>query len=338
MSGPFVYVPEEDPSSPLAAGAAALPPCNFYPSPHGGPSPFLPPSPFLSSSPYLGYTPLAPSDTPLPRATTVQWADQVPTRQRTTSWQGPAPQQGGASPFLQPTTPAFVQSHQRSVSWGSEGAPPRPAWIHSYSSPAPPQWNPQSQPPPSQDSVHPFLNGDAPSPYFFFDLAPARFSPLKMTAPDRGAPLDAADFAIGAFHPARTDVRILHPDIPFWPVDLRIPDQARQQYQQRNQLLPPIALGDVLVSLHRALHTRIDATDWEMLPRETQARVAAAFTKRCRAEAVRSGAPPAQLRDSEMRVRTDGVKRVDFLLGKTVVKGLVKDRQDPVGCLRLVTA
>jgi hypothetical protein len=36
--------------------------------------------------------------------------------------------------------------------------------------------------------------------------------------------------------------------------------------------------------------------------------------------------------------RKQGVKRVDFLLGQTVLKGLVRVPGDPEGCVRMVTA
>ncbi|KAJ7764262.1 hypothetical protein B0H16DRAFT_1310789, partial [Mycena metata] len=85
----------------------------------------------------------------------------------------------------------------------------------------------------------------------------------------------------------------------------------------------PIALGDVL-ALHRSLHSRITAADWATLTTEEErARVSRAFTRRCRAEAVETGAAPAALRDREIEERNDGVKRVDFLQGKTVLKELV---------------
>jgi hypothetical protein len=99
----------------------------------------------------------------------------------------------------------------------------------------------------------------------------------------------------------------------------------------------PISLGDVLVSLHRAMHERISHADWETLTEEDAQVVTRAFTQRCRAEAIRSRVPPPQLRDREVAERNQGVKRVDFLLGKTVFKGLVRAPGDPEGCVRMIT-
>jgi hypothetical protein len=96
----------------------------------------------------------------------------------------------------------------------------------------------------------------------------------------------------------------------------------------------PISLGDVLVSLHRAMHERISHADWETLTEEDAQIVT---RERCRAEAIRSRVPPPQLRDREVAERNQGVKRVDFLLGKTVFKGLVRAPGDPEGCVRMIT-
>ncbi|KAJ7653403.1 hypothetical protein B0H17DRAFT_957515, partial [Mycena rosella] len=94
---------------------------------------------------------------------------------------------------------------------------------------------------------------------------------------------------------------------------------------------------DVLRALHHAMQKCITPADWETLSDAEAQRVQDAFTSRCRAEAVRSGVAPAWLRNSEVAARNAGVKRVDFLLGKTVFGGLVKAPEDPDGCFRLIT-
>ncbi|KAJ6529893.1 hypothetical protein DFH09DRAFT_153681 [Mycena vulgaris] len=325
MAAPFIFVPEESSSTPYNATYHNA----YYATPPGY-SPFLPPSPLLyPSSPYLAplelnsgspdaFNPnniLWPDDAaPYESAYTAGWIPLAP-RQRTNSWHGPK-----APAFLSPGYPSsssWKPGHKKKASsWGHA-----PAWATSggYLQPQQPQ------------EVHPWLNGDAPSPTFHLDLAPRAFLPLRLVRahPPQSAPLNAADFREPAFHPPRTALRILHPRLPFWPVDLALPAGAPAA---------PISLGDVLAALHRALHTRITPADWEPLGRADAEAVTRAFTHRCRAEAVRSGVPPAQLRDREIAERNEGVKRVDFLLGKTVFKGLVRTPGDPEGVVRLVTA
>ncbi|KAJ6559754.1 hypothetical protein B0H19DRAFT_944999 [Mycena capillaripes] len=331
MAAPFVFFHEADPSTPYSAPYHNP----YYATPQGGPSPFLPPHPLPYSSPYHGTTDLPntfdPNSVLWPESAAEHqspyapsWAPLQP-RQRTISWH--APTAPPSSPFLAPTMPAFVANnparptHRRQTrSWGTA-----PSWVNNA--------NPflSAGGPQAAMQIHPWLNGDAPSPSFHFDLAPAAFVPLRRvdTYPPTSALVGPADLREPAFHPPLFALRILHPRLPFWPVDLALPTGAHA---------PPITLADVLVALHRALHTRINHADWATLGREDEAAVTRAFAARCRAEAVRSGAAPAHLRDREVAVRNQGVKRIDFLVGKTVFKGLVRAPGDPDGCVRMVTA
>ncbi|KAJ7451282.1 hypothetical protein B0H11DRAFT_2076377 [Mycena galericulata] len=338
MAAPFVYIPEESPSVPHNP---------YYSTPQNGPSPFLPPVGLFPSSPFIGPTGSAsctpegfnansvlwPENAEYDSAYTSSWAP-LSNRQRTTSWHGPAPPPP-TSPFLQPTAPAFIHTqsayfapgHRRSHSWGTADAPPPPSWVNNA--------NPYlTSAPQTALQIHPWLNGDAPSPIFHFDLAPAQFAPLRLVNPNppQTVILSAAEIREPAFHPPLTELRILHPRLPFWPIDLKLPEGIAPG------AAPPISLGDVLVAMHRTLHERISHADWATLSGEDELAVTNAYTHRCRAEAVRSRVPPAQLRDREVAERNQGVKRVDFLGGKTVFKGLVKAPGDPEGCVRVITA
>jgi hypothetical protein len=150
---------------------------------------------------------------------------------------------------------------------------------------------------------------------------------LSRSNPPQSSLVDQTEFQKSAFHPALNALRIVHPAMPFWPVDLNLPQWATS-----------ISFGDVLVGLHKRMHERITRSDWELLDEEEARAVTTAFTNRCRAEAVRSGVPPGQLHDREVETRNGGVKRVDFLLGKTVFKGLVWTTMEQPACMRLVTA
>ncbi|KAJ6563401.1 hypothetical protein DFH09DRAFT_1477296 [Mycena vulgaris] len=125
--------------------------------------------------------------------------------------------------------------------------------------------------------------------------------------------LSPAEIRRNTFHGLGTTLSIRHARLPF---DLRLATSA--------------TVGDVLVALHRTLHLGIKHGDWEMLRAADQVRVNDAFVQRYRAEALRSRVPPDT-------VRAKGVKRVDFLLGKTVFKGLTRSPDDPEGWVRMVT-
>ncbi|KAJ7652451.1 hypothetical protein DFH06DRAFT_995252 [Mycena polygramma] len=336
MAAPFVYVPEEAASAPYSA--RYLNP--YFASPQAGASPFLPPSLTLyPSSPYRGTTDL-PNTPNAFNPNSVFWPEDVAhyespyaaswiplqPRLHTNLWSTPAPPPG--SPFLSPSAPAFLTAqssyfrpgHKKANSWSIA-----PSWLtdaNPYATAGGPQ---------AAVHIHPFLNGDMPSPDFHFDLAPSAFFPMRRVSmyPPSGAPVGAAELREPAFHPPRFALRILHGRLPFWPIDLTL---------QANTHAPPITLADALVALHRAFHTRITHAEWAQLGREDEVAVTNAFTARCRMEALRSGAAPAQLRDREMAVRSQGVLRVDFLRGKTMFKGLVRAPGDPEGCVRLVTA
>ncbi|KAJ7085358.1 hypothetical protein B0H15DRAFT_931749 [Mycena belliarum] len=309
MSKPFLYVPEASSSTPYDP--------NYY-------SPFIPPSPLPYTSPFhtpaklQGESPntfnpnsvLWPEDAAQYTSTYIAgWTPLAP-RPRTASWQGPAPPPPPHSPFLQPHAPAHP-THVKAKSWGNT-----PAWL----------------PAPGQPQIHPWLDADAPAQAqsFHFDLAPTMFAPLRAVTATQSVHVSPAELRAPALHPPRTALRILHPRLPFWPVDLALPPAA--------VAAPPIALGDVLAALHHALHARISAADWAGLSPKDVQRVTRAFAQRCRMEAVRGGGSQATLHEREAAVRGEGVKRVDFLCGKTVFRGLRRAPEDPEGVLRLVTA
>ncbi|KAJ7347512.1 hypothetical protein DFH08DRAFT_161387 [Mycena albidolilacea] len=315
MAAPFIFVPEANASTPYAPYQNL-----YYPSPQAAHTPVLPPASLLGTP--NAFNPNG-----------VLWPDEgeqyqsayVPPRQRTLSWTGPKPSSG--SPFLAPTAPAFLQSqpfkrgHKKAHSWSNT-----PAWVNNVN------LNPyiSTAAPPAVQLIHPFLNGEAPSPAFYFDLAPAAIHPMRVVSmrPFSGTPLTTAELYEPAFHPPLSKLRIAHPLLPLWPIDLALPAGAQA---------PPITLMDVLVTLHRALHTRISQADWSTLHGrgDAEARVTHAFATRCRAEALRSGAMAGQLRDREIVLRNQGVLRVDFLQGKTLFKGLLRH---PEGWVELVTA
>ncbi|KAJ7827732.1 hypothetical protein B0H13DRAFT_2119119 [Mycena leptocephala] len=166
--------------------------------------------------------------------------------------------------------------------------------------------------------IHPWLSGDSLSHGFSFDLASAQFSPMwGVRGSTRCVQLTGAELRQPAFHPPLTSLRIVHPQIPYWPIDLTLPAGFPAPEA------PPISMGDVLVALHLSLHQSITQRDWARLGFQEEQAVTRAYAKRCG-------------RSAEERMR--GVKRVDFLTERTMFKGFRMAHGEGNVILTLVTA
>ncbi|KAF7350032.1 Protein kinase domain-containing protein [Mycena venus] len=207
---------------------------------------------------------------------------------------------------------------QRDRFWDAEGQPSAPLMKLAPLPPATPFMDPSL--------LHPWLNGNDPSPVFHFDLASKAFAPMELITinPLHGRSLREAEFSEPAFHPPLSTLKLFHPRIQSWPINLVLPAGS-------------LSLGYVLVSLHRAMHQRVTQEEWASLNTKQRRAITKAFTVRCRAEAIRSQVPPEDLRSQENDTRNEGVKRVDFLCGKTLFKGLVSEPNDIPGWMRVVT-
>ncbi|KAJ7647727.1 hypothetical protein FB45DRAFT_207238 [Roridomyces roridus] len=332
MSAPFIYTPQSE-------YHAHLPHYPLFTRPFQQ-SPFNVTQTIYPSSPYVG-PPLSEHGTPPPFSAAGFRNDQGSNsgwgtrRRRRPSWHGTSsprvtpfipplhlspsldgripldhggphsapPQWPTTSPYLYPTTPFM---------------PNVPIYPSSNYVPGYPQL--YSQPPPQ---IHPWLNGDAPSHEFCFDLSMSSFHPQRLVGPDHAVPLTLADLQSPAFHPPVTKLRIVCDQIPNWPVDL--------VYGVNGFGGPPITLGDILVAIHQKLHQRISHSDFARLSVHEVGEVTRAFMNRCRLESTRRGI--AFHSDSEERQQ--GVKVVDFLVGKTMFRGLVRTAD---GYIKMVVA
>ncbi|KAJ7741672.1 kinase-like domain-containing protein [Mycena metata] len=160
-----------------------------------------------------------------------------------------------------------------------------------------PPWMPPGSPDPRTLHFHPWLDGNTPSPIFHVDFALKTFTPLRLGHGNTWIRSTSEQFTDSAFHPPLTALRILHPRIPFWPVDLKLaPGMAADS-------IPPISVGDVLWELYKTLQTRITHTDWALLDQDEQAAVTHAYQVRCRGEAVLGSR--VKLREREIEARND---------------------------------
>jgi hypothetical protein len=104
-------------------------------------------------------------------------------------------------------------------------------------------------------------------------------------------------------------MRVVVEGLEQWPVDIRLPSSSHYSYSEA----PPISLGDILLSIHSAFQMRISHLDWANLSLAQEEAVTKAYMKRCQ-----SYGP-----EREQVEKAQGVKRVDFLLGRIWVKGIV---------------
>ena len=103
-----------------------------------------------------------------------------------------------------------------------------------------------------------------------------------------------------------TRMRIVCDRVPNWPIDIGFGSSVSSPSV-------PITLGDVLVMVHRILHTRISHLDWARVPAEEETPIARAYTKRCKS-----------IPSNTQFESRQGVKRIDFLLDKVVFRGLLR--------------
>ncbi|KAF8331092.1 uncharacterized protein EI90DRAFT_1061668 [Cantharellus anzutake] len=85
----------------------------------------------------------------------------------------------------------------------------------------------------------------------------------------------------------------------------------------------PITVEDVITAIHETLDKHIASSEWWIVTEETRNRVARQYEKNCDAAASSSSRHRGEL--EKPRHRSEGVRRVDWLLDQYIVKGLEKD-------------
>ncbi|RDB26895.1 hypothetical protein Hypma_005171 [Hypsizygus marmoreus] len=333
MSSPYVYRPH----TPLQY-TNQFQHTPYYYTPQSG-TPFIPDASLFPSSPYstAHSLPGSPNRGPVPLPS----APNTPNRYAFPSTPG-----GYDPPYGSPWSDAYHRDRRPSWHGVNEGpwAPTYPIGHggfqrrHSFGAQHPPQsygsapdWSrfqhaggmlsPNSIYAQSQFHINPWLNAESPRSDFFFDLAPTSFSPTRLYAPGQSALFATEEMQQPATHPPLTALRIVCDMIPQWPIELALSDYVVNAAMSPNPYYgvggsytpPPISLADVLVAIHRAMHKKISHADWAKLDRHEEIAVSTAYTQRCKA-----------VGSTAEHERAQGVKRVDFLLGRTRMRGLVR--------------
>lgn len=266
-------------------------------SPYGTPAAAavpLPPSPYLGAtsplSPYPAYVPFPTSGDPSPYAP--HWD-----RQRRSSWNG------GHQPWIHNVPP--TPTRQRTRSFNDPHADPS-AFIPPAINPHVPHTfqRPVTAPSPI---LHPYLDGSQQRHDIVFDLSEPVFRPMRKIGHNT-VHLTVDELEQNATHPPMYKIKITSDYlIPDFPINLDF--RSNNPYDMN---VPPIKLGDILCATYGALQKRISQYEWAKLGPEHEYHVAKAYTKRCKA-----------LGPAALAYQNQGVKNVDYLLGKTRFRGLV---------------
>ncbi|KAF7315042.1 hypothetical protein MIND_00018400 [Mycena indigotica] len=311
MSGPFRYNPHEEHHTPTIGYNWGFPfretiyPNSPYNSPIDPGTPNTPERPLFSG---LNGDP--------------------PRRQRRNSWHvvesaipfiPPAPT-SPLSPHLAPwdvTEPPVIPSCLPPPGFPSFVPPTTPS-VSSYS------YVPAFNPYPTSFHIHPWLNGEMRNE-LSFDLSLTDFAPHRAVGPEQFIPLSALDIHQPAFYPAITRLHIVCDAIPNWPIDI--------VFKGGSGAPPPISLGDILIEVHKKMHQAISHREWDELSFDQEQAVTRAFTKRCKIDAQFRRA--AGWDHHDLTTRKQGVKVVDFLNGRTMFRGLVRNGD---GSVRMIVS
>ncbi|TFK39176.1 hypothetical protein BDQ12DRAFT_72131 [Crucibulum laeve] len=311
MSSPYVYTPHPSVQATGYYGG--------YPS-SPQPSPFIPDASQYPSSPYSNPSSLP--GTPnhgtqgLPGSNAVPFPSSpvygapswdAPYRERRPSWHGAmdgnwlaavTPGHHRSRSFGEQTNPYFQQPYGFTGQWPPPVSPYSPGFGQL------PQYHAMH--------LHPWLNGESPPGDFMLDLSQPTLVPLRYVGPGQTLMITPEELAQPATHPPLTRMHITCDMMPQWPVVLEFDPYFPSPVPGAPP--PPITIGDILRKLHQELHKGITHLDYARLSPQEENAVSRAYTRRCRA-----------MGSSEMMMRNQGVKRVDFLLNKVRFRGLVRD-------------
>ncbi|KIL59110.1 hypothetical protein M378DRAFT_85514 [Amanita muscaria Koide BX008] len=324
MTGPHVY------------GANST-----YPTPHQTPytgyyntpqhSPFIPPadlgnhppSPYRGSSPLPTTAELTPNTGPVPFPGTYDgggYPTYPYTRPRAPSYHGP--------PYTSPFVPPVAPLAPNTPPWPRQqrlSNPMYPGVVPGAVYPVSP-WSGVTTPlpgtfvdPSGSFSLHPFLDGETPRLDFMLNLALQTFAPMQSIPNGPHVPVPPDILSQPATHPPVYRLKIVCDQLLDWPITLEYdPEQYRQQTGAMLSYPPPITMGDVLSQVHKTLHGRISHHDWAKIDERKRYKITQAYTARCMT------AP-----SMEHLMRSDGVKKVDYLLDKVWFRGLVRTNDGP---------
>ncbi|KIY62925.1 hypothetical protein CYLTODRAFT_403940 [Cylindrobasidium torrendii FP15055 ss-10] len=163
---------------------------------------------------------------------------------------------------------------------------------------------PIGYPQPQAIQLHPWLDANVNHTPFWFDVSASVFTPMRIVD-NMGTrrPVGLNDLHAPATSPSVHGMRIVCDATPQWALNVAAaPGKA-------------LCIGDVLNWIYESMQMKIVQTDWDALDHKEQKMIGRAYARRCR-----SMGP-----QYEAAERAQGVKHVDYLLGKVLFVGLTPD-------------
>jgi len=148
------------------------------------------------------------------------------------------------------------------------------------------------------------------TPHIHYDLRDYPSRALVTTHPQLSL-LSQGHLKASITNPATTGIKIISKNFP-WEVDVESDRQGA-----------PITVEDVVNTLHETLDKHIASSEWWIVTDEVRSRVAKQYERNCDASPSGSGRHRGEV--EKPRHKSEGVRRVDWLLDNFIMKGLEKD-------------
>lgn len=142
----------------------------------------------------------------------------------------------------------------------------------------------------------------------YYDLRDYPTRALVSTSPNYSS-LSANHLAASITNPETTTMKIISKLFP-WEVDV-VSDGS------------PITVDDLITAIHETLQKHITGSEWWIVTDDVRARVSEQYIKNCDATTLGTGRHKGEV--EKPRAKSEGLRRVDWLLDAFVMKGLEKD-------------
>lgn len=174
--------------------------------------------------------------------------------------------------------------------------------------PQQPQYQPQT--PVLIDILHPSSRRTgAKGHHLIYDI---RDFPEKAMVSTRPTYMGLSEQHIDAplTNPPTTKLRVISKAFP-WEIEVESQDETL-----------PVTVGDLITTVHETMQKLISSSEWWIVTDSVREKVSAAYVKNCDRS---SAGNPRRYEVEKPREKTEGLRRVDWLLDNVVMNGLERD-------------